>query len=187
MKQLVALTAVLFVFATFPGNSSDDVRGTWMSRMVDHNGQIQLTMQINDNWTSSFGISVTEFKGLNVHTMDGTAADVDFSLGREAGTVSFHGTFRDGKGSGFFTFQENDQFTRDLMKLGFAKPDDEDEFSLALHGVSISYIKQLVDLHYTHLTIDDLVSMSIHEVTPEYIKGLNSSGYKNFPLMTLSR
>src|SRR5271169_329798 len=179
MKQLVAFIAVVFIFATFPETSSDGVNGTWMSRVVDHKGQIQLTMQIGDNWTSSFGISLTEFKGLNVHNMDESTGDVDFSLGREAGTVSFHGTFRDGKGSGFFTFQENDQFTRDLMTLGFAKPDNEEEFSLALHGVGINYIKQLVDLHYTHLTVDDLISMSIHEVTPEYIKGLNNSGYKN--------
>ena len=75
MKHFVALTAFFFIFSIIPGTTSDELKGTWMSQMGNHHDEIQLTLQVRNNWNSSFGILVREFKGLSMKSVEGTTSD----------------------------------------------------------------------------------------------------------------
>jgi hypothetical protein len=46
-------------------------------------------------------------------------------LKRDAGTFSFEGWFKEGIGSGHFTFSPSSSFANELARQGFGKPNDE--------------------------------------------------------------
>ena len=63
---------------------------------------------------------------------------------REAGTLAFEGSFRDGRGAGLFTFAPRAAYTAEMRSLGFN--DDLDlwrRYQLAVHDVGPRYIRDL--------------------------------------------
>src|SRR6266436_5724093 len=117
------LVLAFLVIAAFPQISTGQLRGTWMSRMKEDGREIQLTLRYRDNWNSSFGILMKEFKGLNTTNLKEGKVDQEFTMEREAGVVSFTGRFIDGEGSGHFTFRQNEHYAGELKSLGFPEPD----------------------------------------------------------------
>ncbi len=61
--------------------------------------------------------------------------------------------------------------------MGYRTGDEDDVFSLAVHDVSRTFIRDLDALGYEHLPLEDLVSMRIHGAGPEFIRELKALGY----------
>ena len=88
------------------GDWTADTRNGW--RDDDRTPRLQLNLRTaggSDRW--GFGVRVTDLQGLPDAALDGSAADVRFTLAREAGTFAFTGSFTDQRGAGRYTFTPN--------------------------------------------------------------------------------
>ena len=98
---------------TESGDWTADTRNGW--RDDDRTPRLQLNLRTADGadrW--GFGVRVTDLQGLPDAALDGSAADVRFTLAREAGSFAFTGSFTEHRGAGRFTFTPNPAYsTRD--------------------------------------------------------------------------
>lgn len=175
MKLILAFAAAFLL--AFAANA--EVRGTWT---VDHSwktdaGYIQLNMnRPHQHFGSSFPI--TAFSGLSAADVE-SQGDVKFELRREAGVISFDGSFLHGEGAGHFVFTPNASYASTLRSIGVRNEEDIDDdrlMSLTLHDVSTDFIRAMRAQGYDE-TLEHYVTMRIFRVTPELITELRSLGY----------
>ncbi len=165
------------------GAQASTVEGTWSTRISDRNGDDRIQIRLErdrDRGHSSQGFSVDagELDGLTMGQASGTASNVRFALVRDAGTITFEGNIRDGRGTGTFGFTPNSQWVGQMDGLGYDWDDDE-VFFLAIQDVTTAWVEALQDLGYTNLPGDDLFAFAIHGVGPEFIRALNDLGYRS--------
>ncbi|HEV7485157.1 MAG TPA: hypothetical protein VGQ65_05705 [Thermoanaerobaculia bacterium] len=176
MRRYLAL-ALLFFLAAFTARAASP-HGAWhLSQRED--GRMQIEM-ISDHNQNSHPIERSAFTGLTAAQIDANAdTPVDFRMIREAGTMHFTGTFQHGDGVGRFTFEPNPAYAATLRSLGVAASDLDDEhlFTLAVHDVSSSFIKEMQSLGYRD-DLDQYVAFRIHGATPEFVREINALGYK---------
>src|SRR5687767_519026 len=106
--SIVAATAAL-VFAVQATQT-----GTWTATSNREVGKVILSIHAepNSQWGRSYAFN--ELQGLG-----GADGPAQFSLAREAGTVAFEGSFREGKGAGHFTFTPAPDFAEQMARLGY--------------------------------------------------------------------
>ena len=171
-----ALAIAIFFLAAFTARAAQ--HGAWhLSQRNDGRMQIDL---ISDHNQNSHPIERTAFTGLTEAQIDaGADTPVDFRLVRDAGTLHFTGTFLHGDGVGRFTFEPNASYTATLRGLGVeaSELDDERLFSLAIHDVSASFIREMQSLGYRE-DLNRYVAFRIHGATPQFVRELNALGYK---------
>ena len=176
MHRSLAL-ALFFFLAAFTARAAAP-HGAWhLSQRED--GRMQIEM-ISDHNQNSHPIDRAAFTGLTAAQIDSNAdTPVDFRMIREAGTMHFTGTFQRGDGAGRFTFEPNPAYASTLRSLGVAASDLDDEhlFTLAVHDVSSSFIKEMQSLGYRD-DLDQYVAFRIHGATPEFVREINALGYK---------
>jgi hypothetical protein len=176
MRRTLAL-ALFFFLAAFIARAASP-HGAWhLSQRED--GRMQIEM-ISDHNQNSHPVDRSEFTGLTSAQMNANAdTPVDFRMIREAGTLHFTGTFEHGDGVGRFTFEPNPAYAAALRSFGVAASDLDDErlFSLAVHDVSSSFIKEMQSLGYRE-DLDQYVAFRIHGATPDLVREINSLGYK---------
>lgn len=150
----------------------DTERGTWSAERQD-DGKIHLEMKMRGTWGSweeSNSYPASVFKGL------GAGPEVRFDLPRDAGTFHFQGRFEGREGTGFFTFEGNPAYVRQMEALGYPISDSRLR-ELALHDVSLDFVRQMKELGYGSASLDRLVEFRIHGVTPEFIQGIVKASY----------
>ena len=151
---------------------------TWSIKDID---RIQINMQReHSNWGQDFKISA--FDGLTrPQIVAASDTPVKFALKRDAGTIAFDGSFRDGEGAGHFTFTPNDSYLSTLQSMKVRLEDDsertegEELFRLAMFDVSLDFIRSMRNLGYD-VGVRDLVRFRIHGVSPEMVTELRSLG-----------
>jgi hypothetical protein len=175
MRRTLALALFLFLLAAVTARAAQ--HGTWHLSQRD-DGRMQIDL-ISDHNQNTHPIERTAFTGLTAAQIDGADTPVDFRLVRDAGTLHFTGTFLHGDGVGRFTFEPNASYTSTLRGLGVTVDDVDDEhlFSLALHDVSVSFIKEMQSLGYRE-ELDRYVAFRIHGATPQFVRELHALGYK---------
>src|SRR5436853_1983146 len=107
--------------------------------------------------------------------------NVNFQLKRDAGTFNFEGWFKEGNGSGHFTFTPNSSFASELARQGFGKPTDEQLLSLAMGDTGFAFINELRVQGYDTSTVEQLVRISNHGVTLENRKACSRSATPSKP------
>jgi hypothetical protein len=155
------------------------LHGRWILDFQD-GGRVELTLKRSDrgrgHWKSSDDFEVRDFQGLQRPSgKDRTPAH--FELRRDAGTLSFDGELDQAGGAGRFAFAPGAEYAAALAGMGYARPDAEEAFSLAVHDVSRDYIRELAELGYRRLSLDDLVAMRIQSATPAFIRAMKALGY----------
>src|SRR6185436_9818712 len=124
-----------------------------------------------------FQIDPARLTGLTrAQAMSSTGNNVQFQLKRDAGTFNFEGWFKDGNGSGHFTFAPDRAFASDLNSRGIGSPTDEQLLSLAMSDTGLALINEIALQGYERPTLDQLVTMGTHGVNVEYLQGLKSFG-----------
>lgn len=162
----------------------DAINGEWIIETKSGSDGLYLTVQRNDSGngrhfhsTSSFDIKQDSIKGLSLATMRGNGSPVQFQIVRDAGTFNCEGWFKNGNGSGHFTFAASQSFAAQMESLGYGKLTDEQLFSLAVIDVHLAFIRELSALGYDHLSLDNLIAMRIHGAGPQFISELKAIGY----------
>jgi hypothetical protein len=189
MKRMATLTLFVCLLAT----SVFALDGAWTAS-IDEKRPSSIYMNITQGQYHNTGSTfpLASFSGLTESQIRAASmTPVNFEMRREAGTVSFEGTFRNGKGAGQFTFAQDRSYIDKIRALGLEfeldKPhrrrerdrtDEEDLFSLALHDVSTAFIKSMIAEGY-RVSLEKYLTMRIFNITPEYIREMRSLGFKD--------
>lgn len=146
-----ALAAVLALGVSI-ASSAATLRGVWTST-PGHDGALQLNLNANghNNFGTSFRLS--ELAGLQPAALtSASTTPVNFDLRREAGTIAFEGTFRDGYGAGRFTFEPDRSFVDSLRGMGLqiepkeGRSEEEELLVLAVVDATRAYIRSTREL-----------------------------------------
>jgi predicted metallopeptidase len=182
MKRIAIVVLILLI-----GSSSAlaaDLRGSWTGSSEEA-GKIYLNL-VRKNNNNGHTWKVADFAGLTDAQIQATTqTPVAFTLRREAGTVSFEGTFKEGYGGGQFTFSPNRQYIETLRSLGVTAEDefrrekdiDEHLLALALHDVSTSFIRSMQEIGYV-VGLDKYIAFRIFGVSPALVAELRSLGFE---------
>lgn len=193
MKRIV-IVALTFLLAA--ALHAESLRGMWTASTwsVKDIERIQLNMnREHSNWGQDFKFSA--FDGLSrAQITSASDVPVKFALRRDAGTISFDGSFRDGDGAGHFTFTPNESYLATLRSMNISLDDDKDRdrtegeelYRLTMFDVSLDFIRQMHDLGYD-AGVHDLVRFRIHGVNPEMVRELHTLGLDHVPAEDLVR
>lgn len=185
MKRIAWITLVVCLFATA---ASADIEGAWTAAIDEKRPErIYFSITRGRHHQNGSTMRIADFAGLTqaqVHAA--TMTPVQFDMRREAGTATFEGTFKKGKGAGQFTFVPNRAYIDAIERLGIKfdldrkhRMDEEESlFALAIHDVSTDFIKSMIAEGY-RVSLEKYLSMRIFDITPEYIREMRSLGFKN--------
>jgi len=174
-------------------------RGNHESRTGNHHGW--------NNWNNTMGfeLSLASLTGLSIADIKSTAANVQFTMTRPAGTMSFEGRFANGNGAGNFKFAPSEPFVREMATLGYTDFKDDDllvfattDFApqtvrdlralgyqptqkeieeVAIFHINAPAIKEFNRLGFTNLTLRELVNLRVGNVDAAYVDGMRELGY----------
>ena len=197
LRLIKALGLFLLVASAAPVSAQTDIHGTWTAEI--RQGKVFLRSDAppadwnrsgngNGDWNMGQSFPVDELSGLPANDEHLTVASVKFDLRREAGSLAFEGSFRDGRGAGLFTFAPRDAYVAEMRSLGYT----EDlplwrRFQLAVHDVGPKYIRDLKTEGFDKLTLDEIQRAKTHGVTIDYIKGIKAQGFRSASLENLVR
>ena len=178
----VVATAAAVVLTSAPVSAQRDGRGDWRVDYNDTQQRIQLTFENFDNRggksSTSFPVPLTSLEGLSISQLLGPTTSARFRLRRDAGTFTFDGRVGSGWGRGVFDFRADPQFREQLARRGYTRPDDEEQFNLALHDVGFALVDELRTQGYRRPSLDGLIKMSMHGARYDFVRGLAQLGYK---------
>jgi hypothetical protein len=183
MKRIATLT--LFV-SLFLATTAFAIDGAWTAALDDDRDHLYFNITQGQHWSMGSNMSIASFANLTPSQINaGAMTPVAFEMRREAGTVAFEGTFRNGKGAGQFTFTPDRSYAGKIRALGLTlelhrgkieRTEDDDLFTLALHDVSTDFIKSMQAIGYK-TTLERYLRMRIFNVTPEYVHEMQSIGF----------
>jgi hypothetical protein len=180
--RIASLFAAMAAIAFSPTSTraQRDQTATWRIDYYDNDSRVQLQLDIREaNGRSSNGGSVdlSSLAGLSAGQLRGSPTDAHFQLKRDAGTFTFDGRVGNNRGAGQFAFTPDPRFASGLAARGYSRPDDEEQFQLALYDIGFSYLDELKSQGYVRPSIDDLVTMGQHGVHSDYLRGMGQLGY----------
>ena len=180
-------TLLLYAALTALGSTiahSAPIAGTWTARLeTERPGQLYLSLEMDSGGSHGSNFDRSAFTGLAPESIASTTrVPVRFSLEREAGTLTFEGTFKDGRGGGDFGFAPNHDFVKQLQALGVRfepKHGDADRelLHLALFDVSTPFIRSMQALGYRE-PLDRYVEFRIFGVDSAYVRDMASLGFE---------
>jgi hypothetical protein len=146
VRYALTLLASLVLAASAHAQGAADFHGTWTAELNSGKAFLQVRTtpppdwnrpgDWNGGWNMGQSFPIDELAGLPANNEQLTASSVKFDLRREAGTLSFEGSFRDGRGAGLFTFSPRAAYVGEMRSLGFR---DEipawRQYQLAVHDV----------------------------------------------------
>jgi hypothetical protein len=154
-----------------------EFKGTWTIRPSDEAGQVYFGLAHHRDGGHSQNESdwdLGEFLGLDVATQ--ARHDVKFSIARDAGRFECEGFIKEGEGAGIFAFTPNPAFAKEMAALGFNDIDDDKQFAMAVHDVSIAYAKEMKARNLERLDTDKLLAFRIFRITDAFIRDLRAEG-----------
>jgi hypothetical protein len=183
---LTGLVLVLCYSGLSSTGAQDSITGEWILSAKSGTEFAHLTIQRrterHSNSMSSVEIRGDSIRGLTREQMAASGSAVQFQIVRDAGTLNCEGWFKDGRGSGHFTFVPNQGYIGAMRGLGYDNLSTEKVFALAVHDVSLEYIRELSAAGYDRVSIDKLLAMRIHGVSIQFINDLKAAGYDRQPV-----
>ena len=181
-RRIVTLCAALALIATASAAASE-LRGSWTSRIAETvPGKLYFSLETDPGNQHGSQFERSAFVGLTAEQIESrTRVPAQFKLEREAGPITFEGTFRDGHGAGEFTFVANPQFVKRLREAGVPftskeLDDDRDLLTLALFDVSIEFIRSMQAIGYRE-RLDKYIAFRIFDVDPAYVRDMEKVGF----------
>ena len=141
-------------------------------------GRIHLNIRNNrdgrgsSNWGRTF-----ERSALAVTSQNGD--HITFTIARAPGVFTLEGRGNADRASGWFAFQPNATFRREIEALGFRGVETEDLFVFALDDLTTAKVRQLLGLVADPINTDDLVRMINHGAGVDYVQSMTDLGFRN--------
>jgi beta-lactamase regulating signal transducer with metallopeptidase domain len=146
-------------------------QGSWFLTVDGDDMEFVLRAQSGENtWRTSFTIKKSE---INPYPGQGT---VEFKLVREAGAMTFKGSFDGEQGLGHFQFEPDEAYFSELQKLGVEEMDDHTRNSFFIMNVSKDFVRMVNRNGYTPISQRDLVALAIHRLDEPTLKYWKTSG-----------
>ena len=107
MRYILAAILALFQALTGQTQTATDINGTWTAELRSAKVFLQVRTappaewngdRWGGDWSTGQTLAVDEFAGLPANDERLSAEQIKFELHREAGTLAFQGSFRDGRG-----------------------------------------------------------------------------------------
>ena len=178
MKKIAAAAAmVLLAWTSSAATFADDMKGNWTLGPSKEAGQVQFGLYIrneNTNLQTTSDWPITAFQGLDLANRE--RHDVRFAVARDAGRFDCDGYLNEGQGAGFFRFTPDSRFVARMREIGFDGIDENKQFAMAVHDVTVEYAKQMKAHDLTHLDTDKLLAFRIFDITQQFIRDLRSEG-----------
>lgn len=166
----VTATAAAVADTTTPGYF-DMSHGSWFLDVDSNELDFMLRRQEGENsWQSSFTVNKTE-----INPFPGQGA-VEFKLVREAGTMTFKGTFDGQQGFGRFHFEPDHGFFEAVTKMGVEDMDENRQQSFFQLNIKKEYIVMLQRNGFTPIGQRDLISLSARKIDESFLKYWKNSG-----------
>jgi hypothetical protein len=169
-----ALALILLAAGTV---RAEDFNGTWTIRPSEEAGQVYFGLQQHMHGGTSNNESdwlAGEFLGLDLATRE--RHDVKFSIARDAGRFECEGFIKEGTGAGVFHFTPNAGYAKEMAALGFNDIDDDKQFAMAVHDVSVEYAKEMKARNLRRLDTDKLLAFRIFRITDNFIREMRAEG-----------
>lgn len=139
--------------------------------------------------------SFSDLQGLTRQQVERGGA-VNFSLVREAGTITCEGVFQNARGVGTFRFTANPSFVSAMKSRGFDferndktwgdERDSENKlFSAAVLNITTTLADDLLTAGLGKIDIDDLFKAAIFKVDSKFAREMNASGFPNLGMEEL--
>jgi len=153
------------------GSFIDMRQGSWFLTVDSDDMEFTLRAQSGENtWRTTFRVKKSE---INPYPGLGT---VEFKLVRDAGTITFKGSFDGEQGLGHFQFQPDQSYFDELQKMGVEDMDDHTENSFFVMNVKRDFVRMLNRDGYTPIGKRDVVSLYMRKVDEPFLKYWKSSG-----------
>ena len=179
MRKIIAmLTPVLCVWTMSTAAFAQELTGSWTMMPADEPGMVHFTVlrrhERGGTMHSGSDWPVSAFEGLDLATS--ARHDVTFTVARDAGRLDCDGYLADGEGAGLFRFTPDPSFVRAMSDLGFGGIDEDEQFSMAVHNVSLDFARQINSEILTGMETDKLIAFRIFDVSPQFIRDLRQEG-----------
>jgi hypothetical protein len=164
------------IFAVLKSGSTDVGGGDWTIRKSNETGQVDFSLIEHHHGGDSSHESewpASSFPGVDFSKS--WRQDVRFTISRDAGKIECEGFLNNGEGAGFFHFQPDANYAREMDALGFPV-DAEKQYSMALQDVSLEFARQMKNEHLTDLDTDKLIAFRTFRVDSAFIEELRSAG-----------
>lgn len=177
MKKTMAAALTLSLLSVLALAAAN---GTWAAELRS-DGKLQFQIRY-DHSSHSTSYPLESFQGLTKSAIQSAALQpVTFRWVKDAGTLTFEGSFKEGEGAGHFAFAPSADFYAEMQRLGVRIPskgsrEDDEQLSLAMFDVSRELVRELNALGFRELDLDQLISVRIHGATPQYIRELKDLG-----------
>jgi hypothetical protein len=182
MKRNLLLSLVTCLVATA---ATAAISGAWTANFEPKdNDRVYFNLTRGPGHAEGTTYRLRDFTGLTAEQVQAAArTDVRFELRREAGTVAFEGSFRDGRGAGQFSFTPNRDFAATLRAMNFRIEDLDDDGDRESEESHLYFLTS-IDLSTAYLEamqaegfrgkLDTFVEMRMFGVTPEYSREMRS-------------
>src|SRR5687768_1853626 len=139
----LALCAWTLAFAQI-APAAEDFKGNWTIRPSAEAGMVRFGLIYhrdhgNSNHESDWPASALQ--GLDVAARG--KRDVNFTITRDAGRFTCEGYLNDSQGAGIFQFAPDAKYAGAMGALGFKDVDDEKQFAMAVHDISVEFAKSM--------------------------------------------
>jgi hypothetical protein len=150
----------------------------WTIRRTGDSDVVRFTvrrMSPGSTWSTTQDVPRSRFEGLSIDVLE-HSGPARFQYVQDAGSLVCQGRFSWIGGSGDYKFVPNPNFAADLRGMGYVTPDEDEQFTMALTGVTLDFARGVKDTGLQAST-EDLIQLRTHGVTLEYVEDVRRFGY----------
>jgi hypothetical protein len=177
-SKVLALAMCAWTLATAQlASAAEDFKGSWTITPSTEAGKVQFGLMHRHNGGNLHHESdwpQSAFQGLDLSVRG--KRDVNFSIDRDAGRFTCEGYVNNGDGAGIFRFAPDSKYAGAMDALGFTGVDDEKQFAMAVHDVTLDFAKAIKAERLTDMDTDKLIAFGIFDVTPQFIREMRAEG-----------
>jgi len=172
----VSFYALALTFLISSMALAEGFKGSWSMRPAEEPGKVYFGLTYNRHGGHSQHESdwdLGSFVGLDTSA---PKHDVKFAIARDAGRFDCAGYLEAGEGAGTFLFTPNPAFAKEMAALGFTGIDEDRQFAMAIHDVTVEFARQMKAEKLSNLDTDKLIAFRIFKVTSQFIRELRAAG-----------
>lgn len=171
---VLSLTVIWTIIAK--AASAATSTGDWTLHKSDEPGKVEFSLIDHHHGGNSHHESdwpASAFQGVDFSKPG--RQDVHFTITRDAGKIDCEGYLKDGEGAGFFRFDPNPDYARQMQTLGFPVNEDE-QYAMAVQDVSLEFARQMKGEHLADLDTGKLIAFRIFNVNSQFIADIRAAG-----------